>query len=82
MAFAIPDVPREISVQIQREKLLASEALYESDLARLQRQKDNHQGSENGNTKDAKRGSIIAQDLLNQMAKKENKVLEIRNGAL
>ncbi|OXA52495.1 Anoctamin-4 [Folsomia candida] len=37
MAFAIPDVPKEISVQIQREKLLATEALYESDLAKLRR---------------------------------------------
>lgn len=40
MAFAIPDVPREINVQIQREKLLASEALFENDLAKLQREKD------------------------------------------
>jgi len=40
MAFAIPDVPKEISVQIQREKLLATEALYESDLARLKRGED------------------------------------------
>ncbi|ODN04168.1 Anoctamin-5 [Orchesella cincta] len=42
MAFAIPDVPREISVQIQREKLLATEALYESDLARLKRESEAH----------------------------------------
>ena len=42
MAFAIPDVPREIKVQIQREKMLATEALYENDLARLQRETENH----------------------------------------
>lgn len=33
MAYTIPDVPSEIKTQIQRERLLAKEARYESGLA-------------------------------------------------
>lgn len=70
MAFAIPDVPREISVQIQREKLLATEALYESDLARLKRESEAHTldlgGSGPGGVVkmgvSGRRGSRVAQD--------------------
>lgn len=32
MAYAIPDIPREVRTQIQREKLLAKEAKYETGL--------------------------------------------------
>lgn len=63
MAFAIPDVPREISVQISREKLLATEALYESDLARLKRESEAHTLGMNGENKTSvRRGSRVAQD--------------------
>ena len=63
MAFAIPDVPREINVQIQREKVLASEALYETDLAKLQREKGSYY-DDSEKSRSARRGSSIAQDLL------------------
>lgn len=62
MAFAIPDVPREISVQIQREKLLATEALYESDLARLKRESEAHTLDLTSEHKATRRGSRVAQD--------------------
>ncbi len=62
MAFAIPDVPKEISVQIQREKLLATEALYESDLAKLRRGEEaqfNEHEISLSNVKVARRNSIF-----------------------
>lgn len=64
MAFAIPDVPREISVQIQREKLLATEALYESDLARLKRESEQHtlDLADDETKVRVRRGSRVAQD--------------------
>ncbi len=63
MAFAIPDVPREINVQIQREKLLASEALFENDLAKLQREKGSFL-EETEKARSTRRGSSIANELL------------------
>jgi hypothetical protein len=58
MAFAIPDVPKEISVQIQREKLLATEALYESDLARLRRGEDSNLDDDDHDVPKRKRSLI------------------------
>ncbi|CAG7831124.1 unnamed protein product [Allacma fusca] len=82
MAFAIPDVPREIRVQIQREKLLATEALYENDLARLQREKENH--FEDGRSPDfppARRGSSVGHDLIRQFHTNErNNAKQMGNG--
>lgn len=59
MQFLIPDIPRELKTQMQREQLLAKEAKYQNGIVKAQEYEDLLTAiRDNGNTKVAK-GKII-----------------------
>lgn len=67
ISFAVPDVPQDISVQIQREKLLAAKSLEECDLAKLEREYEELNLTNNDTT--TRIGSSgVAQEILGNLA--------------